>query len=113
MKKVFLIESDQLQAHAWESLLKGSEWSLYTLYELEDFSFRCSDFGPDIVVIGEALATEESLKQIQEVVADIPLFVLAFENKPIFGELPLMLKPFEVSRLREILNELHAKSQQL
>ena len=110
MKKVFLLNSDPLQISTWKSYLKDTQWSLYTLSSLSDFSFRFEDFQPDLVVYESEMGTEGDLEQIIKIVSQIPVAVVGES----FGKRCLGFSiPYNPENLVEILNELLAKSKEL
>ena len=100
MKKVFLLESDELMLKSWEVALKDSSWELYALDAWDDFDFRVEDFGPDLIVIGEDLLEK------REVVTQIPIVSLGGGSEHAQAQ---MAKPLDIAKLSLLLDEVFAQ----
>ncbi len=109
MKKVFLVDANPLQINIWISYLRDSEWKLYTLKSLDDFGFRCRDFGPDIIVLGAGICEEEAAKLIKAEVSQIPVAVIGSAKTDDYDVMSFKT-PFKPNEIELILNELLTKS---
>ena len=106
MKKVFLVESDPLQLAAWETRLKDSSWTLYSLKNMDDFDFRFSDFDPDVLVLGQTFGSGVAFEQATEKTTQIPVYVLAFSSDEVHPSSKLLEKPIDLGSLPDILEGL-------
>lgn len=111
MKKVFLVEPDNLIRIAFEKTLEEGPWDIYTLDSMEEFDFRCKDFDPNLVIFSSNVFTKECVPQLNDLDSEIPVAILGFPNEidalsGISFKYHRFEKPFKTSELTEILDRL-------
>lgn len=102
MKKLFLVESNQIVRKAFETHLKDTHWDLYTLESMDDFEFRFTDYGADLLIVDLKLAEDDLSAQIPIVYAG---FEDEIEQSKLVSQTALTLKkPIKMSDLTSILD---------
>ena len=106
MKKLFYVESDQVLRKSFELRLKESSWELYTLENMEEFSFRFEDFQASMLLLSDNFYRDEQVQKLLST-SQIPVGFVGFEKINNEEVKPLLKKPIDIMNLETLLDNFY------
>jgi len=108
MKKLFYVEDDQLTRKTFEKRLRATDWEIYTLENMDEFSFRLADFAPDLVLFSSSFISSKKMIDYVET-TQIPVGIVGFPDIAKATKCPVFFKPIDIMGLEKSLDDFYHK----